>query len=54
MIKQFYLPIDETLTGATTLNISGHRSNGNKGVRCIPQRFRTNRFSLVSYQRYTL
>ena len=30
-------PIDRTLSGATTPNLSGPGSNGNEGVLCIPQ-----------------
>ena len=33
-------PIDGTVSGATTPGQSGPRSNGNKGVLCIPQIFK--------------
>ena len=37
MIERFYLtPIDGTLTGTTTLNQSGPKSNGNEEVFHIP------------------
>ena len=36
-IKQFYLTIDRTLSGASTLDQSGPGSNGNKELLCIPQ-----------------
>ena len=38
-VKQFYFTIDRTFSGATTL--SGHRSDINKRVLCIPQSSKT-------------
>ena len=37
MSNSFISAIDSTLSGATTPSQSGHGSNGNEGVLCIPQ-----------------
>ena len=37
MLNSCILPIDRTLSNATTLGQSGTGSNGNEGVLCIPQ-----------------
>ena len=39
MSKSSIWPIDRTLSGATTLDLSGPKSDANKGVLRIPQSF---------------
>ena len=37
MSNSYIWPIDRTLSGATTLGLSGLRSDGNEGILCISQ-----------------
>ena len=51
-------PIDETLTGTSTLSQSGPESNDKEGLSLLPQRSKTRAFTircnLVSYQKHLL
>ena len=51
-------PIDRTLANATTLELSGPRSNGNEGVLCFPQSSSSTGISLsgglISYPEHLL
>ena len=58
MSKSSIWPIDRTLSGATTLGLSGPGSDGNEGVLCIPQSSRITGASpsdcLMSYPGHSL